>query len=210
MHSKPTAKAKRGRGGNPQATRARLIAVARRLYNTGGPAAVTVRAVCAAARITPPTLYWHFDTNARLVQAVVDDAFQGLLTALAAGPSHGGAMSRLRSSARIYRDYALAHPHTYHTMFLAIDPTRSRRRGSAKTVGQEAFDFLRSLVAECMRAGDMHAVDPHQPAVAIWSLVHGLITLRMTGRLAMADVDFERSFDRSLDALMRGLTAGTR
>ena len=49
------------------------------LARTGGVEAVTARAVCQAAGVTAPTLYYHFGDQQGLREAIVTAAFQAAL-----------------------------------------------------------------------------------------------------------------------------------
>jgi AcrR family transcriptional regulator len=188
-------------------TRERILATARRLYNARGLAGVTVRAVEKKANVTAPTIYWHFGNMDGLVREVVDGAFTGLLAALTAASPGRSSVERLLAMARAYRDFALDHPQLYHTMFLATDPTRAIMRGTRRTVGRQTFEMLEACVAACVADEVIAKADTRTIAITIWSLVHGMVALEIAGRVGLARTDFDRLFDRSLAALVRGLRA---
>jgi AcrR family transcriptional regulator len=54
-------------------TRARIMDAALEMYETVGPAATSISAVAARARVTRATLYRHFPTDADLANAVIDE-----------------------------------------------------------------------------------------------------------------------------------------
>jgi len=188
-------------------TRERILTTARRLYNTRGRAGVTVRAIEERAKVTAPTIYWHFGNMDALVREVVDDAFRRLLAAITAIPPTHSSIERLRLLAHAYRDFAIGHPQLYHTMFLATDPTRAVMRGSRRTVGRQTFEILESCVTACIADGFFAAADARATAITIWSLVHGMVALQVAGRIGLEQSDFDRLFDGSWATLLRGLRA---
>jgi AcrR family transcriptional regulator len=206
MSTADTRRRKRG-SATDTTTRERILATARRLYNARGLAGVTVRAVENKANVTAPTIYWHFGNMDGLIREVVDGAFSGLLGALTAASPGRSSLERLLAMARAYRDFALDHPQLYHTMFLATDPTRAVMRGTRRTVGRQTFEMLEACVAACVADEVIAKADTRTTAVTIWSLVHGMVALQIAGRVGLERSDFDRLFDRSLAALVRGLRA---
>ena len=53
-------------------TRARLIEVAKRLYQEHGSDHVTVRRIAAAARIEAGSIYYHFSSRDEIMRAVLE------------------------------------------------------------------------------------------------------------------------------------------
>lgn len=56
--------------------REELIAIARRIYQTEGAAAVTIRRVTATAGVTPMAFYWYFDCKDALLTVLWDELVQ--------------------------------------------------------------------------------------------------------------------------------------
>ncbi|REJ32205.1 MAG: hypothetical protein DIU84_10500 [Bacillota bacterium] len=70
-------------GGGPQAaTRSDILRAAAELFRARGYDAVSIRAVCEAAGITPPTLYHYFGNKEGLFKAVVADNLERFLARL--------------------------------------------------------------------------------------------------------------------------------
>ena len=194
-----------GRGADPTATRRRILRAATRLYAAHGPEGVTVRAIGALANVTAPTIYWHFESMGALVRHVIDAAFEPLLAKLQTIDSDATPRARLLTATRIYREFALANPREYHTMFMVPDRGRGVLRGSRISVGKQTFDILRGIVADCIEAGDIRGETPESGALVIWGFVHGLVALQTAGRIGMDRGAFELFFDRAYAVLLRGL-----
>ncbi len=106
-------------------SREELIALARRLIDTGGPEALTVSAVAQSAGVKAPSLYKHFADRDALLKAVEIDVLQELEAALRAGTKGKTPRARLTSMAATYRRFAKEQPRRYEVIYarnLADDP----------------------------------------------------------------------------------------
>jgi AcrR family transcriptional regulator len=196
-----------GRGADPAATRRRILAAATRLYAAHGADGVTVRAVGARAKVTAPTIYWHFASMDDLIIEVIDGAFRPLVAALETIDGDAPARDRLLAAVRIYRDFALDNPRAYHTMFVAPDPGRGLLRSTRQSVGKQSFAMLRGIAADCIASGLITGETPEAAAVTIWGFVHGFVTLQLAGKIGMERDDFEGFFDHAFSILLRGLAS---
>src|SRR5262245_5701076 len=98
---------KRSRSKKEQAdaTRAALLAVARRLFASRGFPDVSVDEIVQTARVTKGALYHHFKDKLQVFRAVVveiEDEIQHRLTAAAERPGDG--IARLRAACHEYLD----------------------------------------------------------------------------------------------------------
>ncbi|WP_430334672.1 TetR/AcrR family transcriptional regulator [Rhodococcus sp. ACT016] len=98
------------------ATRARLVKTAERLFAADGVDAVSLRAVNAAAGLGPSSVHYHFGTKDDLLAAVlldmgaaVRDRIRANVDALAAAPQPPSVESLVRAVTDPYRDLLLRH-----------------------------------------------------------------------------------------------------
>ena len=61
-----------------QATKERILEVARLLVEEGGYANLRMTTLCDRASTAPTSVYWHFGNKAGLVQAIMESAFEPL------------------------------------------------------------------------------------------------------------------------------------
>ncbi|MFD6175761.1 MULTISPECIES: TetR-like C-terminal domain-containing protein [unclassified Isoptericola] len=159
------------------ALRTRLLEVTSEALSTGGEAAVTVRAVAAAAGTSASAVYALFGSREDLLAAVSCEGFRRFATHLATVPRTDDPAADLRALGVAYRRSALADPHFYRAMF-----DRAVRPGAAAppATEQPTFLVLRDAVARVLAA----APDDVEPvAVGLWGLVHGLVSLELSGLL---------------------------
>jgi hypothetical protein len=139
-----------------------------------------------------------------LVREVIDAAFEPLLARLQTIDPNAAPRARLQTATRMYKDFALANPREYHTMFMVPDRGRGLLRGSRISVGKQTFAILRGIVADCIEAGEIRGETPDSGALVIWGFVHGLVALQIAGRIGLDRDAFEVFFDRAYAVLFRG------
>ncbi|MFE6969811.1 TetR-like C-terminal domain-containing protein [Isoptericola sp. NPDC057653] len=159
------------------ALRTRLLEVTSEALSTGGEPAVTVRAVAAAAGTSASAVYALFGSREDLLAAVSAEGFRRFATHLADVPRTDDPAGDLRALGVAYRRSALADPHFYRTMFdRAVRPGA----GAPAATEQPTFRVLRDAVARVLAAPP----DDVEPvAVGLWGLVHGLVSLELSGLL---------------------------
>jgi len=140
---------------------------------------ITIRAIAAAAGVTPPAIYMYFPDRAGLLRALVQRGFRmfdDFLEEAAAGASDPHDALRRRSHA--YIAFADAHPGEYRVVFSAagLGPEELKVPVGEEHPGHPSFESLVAAVAPCMPS---HA-EALPTAVQLWSFLHGLADLRLT------------------------------
>jgi AcrR family transcriptional regulator len=93
-----------------------LLRVAESLLEQGGPDAVTTRAVCDAANVGPPTLYYHYGDKNGLLDALVAKGVKAFLKGKQAVPDTADALADLRSGWESFVEFALERPQLFRLM----------------------------------------------------------------------------------------------
>ena len=182
-------------------TKDRLVDAARDLFVEHGESAVTMRAVTTLAGVSTMAAYRHFPNKDALLVAVMEQGHDRFLASMSRALSAGGPLERLVASGQAYLDFALAHPRDYDLMFLRA---ASADQSCAPLAWRDAatFRFLVDRVAECQGVGCLAGSDPEMLAFSIWSLVHGMVALYLTGKLAADEATFRALYARSLEAAL--------
>jgi AcrR family transcriptional regulator len=167
-----------GRGYHHGDLRRALLDAAEALMAEGTDAP-SLRAVARRAGVSHAAPYKHFADRHALRAGVAERGFQALRADMETAAAAGDAP--MRAIGRAYVAFALAHPARYRLMF---GPEFAQGRGTPELdrAARAAFD---ALVATQGR-GDAPAGD-RTTAVASWSLVHGLATLLIDGRVAVPE-----------------------
>src|SRR6476660_3448903 len=127
--------------------RARVLRAATELLATGGRNAVTTRAVSAAARVQPPTIYRHFGDMQGLLDVAARDTFAAYAQEKASRPPTDDPVEDLRRGWDLHIAFGLAHPDAFALLYSA--PCAPAYR----TVIVEGVAMLRGLVARVAEAG---------------------------------------------------------
>lgn len=161
--------------------RALIEAAAAEIHEVG-PSAISLRSIARRAGVSHAAPAHHFGDRAGLLAAVAAEGFrrmnEAMLTAAAADTG-----DPLTAIGRAYVDFARANPGEFAVMFrpelLAPDP-------DLEAHGAAAHQRLVDAIAATPGAGH-EGEDPDVTAARLWSLVHGLATLVVTGSLPADD-----------------------
>jgi AcrR family transcriptional regulator len=163
----------RGEGGR---LRLEILEATVRLIDAGADR-LTLTAIARATGIAGPSIYDHFagieDIRVEVIRSCYAD-----LTARIREAQHDlrDPVDRLEATCRAYVGYGAEFPGRYSLLFRG---KRDRKEKSA--VGDRGATALQTLVdsiADCKAAGTSMSAEPYEDAVALWSAIHGLTTLR--------------------------------
>ena len=108
--------------------RARLVEVASRLLEAGGPEAVQARRLAAEVGASTMTVYTHFGGMAELFEALIREGFISFGAHVGAMPTSDDPMADFFVQGMAYRQWALENPQLYRLMFGMSD---ARCRGAS-------------------------------------------------------------------------------
>jgi AcrR family transcriptional regulator len=151
--------------------RGQIVTAARKLAESDGWAAVTMRRLAGELGATQPVLYSAFASRQALIDAVALNGFRDLAGALEAVDA--SPMARMRA----YLDFAAAHARVYEAMFSMPSGLRFAADDTPEPL-HFAFASLRDVFPDA---------DGTRAEVA-WSALHGLATLQAGGRLRASHV----------------------
>jgi AcrR family transcriptional regulator len=153
-----------------------------RLLDTGGPGAVTLRAVGDAAGISQSAPYRHYEDKRALLEAMVRanlDYFNSALEkARRDQPAPFGALDRL---VRAYFDFARRFPVRYRFL---LEVSREDSQLGAEV--RQAFGAVTALVRTAQQAGELRGGDPEQISALIFGAAYGMADLAQYGLATLA------------------------
>ena len=161
-------------------TKQLLVTAASSLLDSGGQAAVTLRAVAERVGVSHNAPYRHFRDRSALLAAVAERDFHRLSEAFEEQEGSGhDASTALRKSASALIDYARVHPARYRLLF--SDPDLSPE-ASLKAAAIRPFEAFSQIVARCQRDRVLPSVDTVSLTGLIYATLHGAIDLELGGR----------------------------
>ena len=142
---------------------------------------MSIRAIASDVGVTPPSIYLHFADKDALIFAVCQEQF-AKLEALVDERSAGvdDPLQRLRIMGETYVGFGVAHPEQYRIILMGKGGVTIEDFQSGAMPGVSTFQRLMGAVEACMDAGIFRRQDVFLVATGIWSLVHGITSMRIT------------------------------
>ena len=186
------------------ALRTALLEAAEAILDRDGIAGLTLRAVAREAGVSHAAPTHHFGDLSGLLSALAALGFIRLRERLeaevtAAGPAPG---ERLIALGRAYVGFARSCPGLFQLMF------RSERldwSSPGLSMAAEAAFALLSLDEPDAQTGSVRGSRPLAVAMTRWSLVHGLSTLLVDGRLGPLVNKAQGDIDTVVEAVLASL-----
>ncbi|MFB8240619.1 TetR/AcrR family transcriptional regulator [Kitasatospora purpeofusca] len=216
-------------------TTAEIKSVALELMASGGPGAITLRAIAREMGMTPNAIYGYFATRDDLVTTLINDVYTSLAdsvdAAWDAAPAKDPA-DRIPAWAHAFRGWALANPEGFRLIY--GDPVPGYvvpEGGAAPDAAQRVCTALTGLAAaawphvehlyadsdfqwsdfDAGLLGKVRPAFPHLPpagvalALRLWGHLHGLVSLEIYGHLHTQTTSPEKLFREELTQLVRSL-----
>ena len=166
---------------DPAPTRAAILAAASALLESGGPDAVTLRAVGKAAGVSRSSPYRHFADKAALGRALVAATMTELAARIRHESSTGDRRTRLRRGCAAYLHHAFENPHHYQLLF--NDAPVENPDPIVSAAADDAMASIQEMTETAQARGELPAGPPREMATIVWVLLHGMAQLQITRHL---------------------------
>ena len=137
--------------------RALIVEAAGRLFGERGYDGLRLDEIAAAAGVTKPILYRHFDSKKSLYLALLERHRADLSGFVAAMPAEGSTEERLRAVLDVWLDYVQAHSYSWKLLFRDTGggPEVAARR-------REVHAEARAVLVEVIRSLAAGSIPPRQ------------------------------------------------
>ena len=169
-----------------------IFEAALKLFETGGPDALSMRPLAAALRVRPSSLYRYYPERDALLGALETHATRELHHAINHAVQDLKPTAAFFAAAHSYLDYARAHPYLYSLLVRPRDPY-SGEPGPAKDLWNEVLGIVGAVTGN---------PDDTAGAVAFWAYLHGFALLERSGQFGLSGP--QGGFERGLGALLSG------
>lgn len=166
-----------------EALRDKVIVAATELFYEESYDTVSMRKIAAKVGYSVGTLYLYYKDKDELFLAVQGAAFQRAFTYIQQLPETDDPLVRLRGLGENYVRFGMNNPDLYRLMFMMERPMQALPEDRGWSSGILLHNLLTDLVKECVAAGRMRSSDPDRLSFALWSFVHGMVSLRISHRL---------------------------
>lgn len=204
--TKATAGPRSRRGVDVEATRARILLVARRLLLRHGLRSLSIRRLAAQVRCAPGSIYLYFKNREAIARELCVHGYRDLLACLqeAARPIESPE-NRLHALCTAYLRFGLANPETYRLIFL--DEPEYLAAVFAERPADDPATQSYLLLVDAARAIPVAGkarirASAVELAEACWAAMHGVVSLKLTCP-AFPTVDPETLCSRLLGGLLQ-------
>ncbi len=167
-----------------------ILDAAKRISIEEGFEKVSIRKIAEEIEYSPGTIYLYFKNRDEILFELHNIAFQKFYKEQLKISHITEPFEKLREHGRVYIKFGLDNPDLYELMFIVQAPGNEIESSQSWNEGMKTFDFLRSNVQECLDAGYFKGSDANTLSIAMWSLVHGIVSLYLRKRMAMVPKDF--------------------
>jgi AcrR family transcriptional regulator len=169
--------------------RAALLSCAERTLSEEGAGQLSLRELARRVGVSHAAPRRHFADKQSLLDALAEDGFERLGSALReAMAAAGGAFhARLLAFAQTYVRFATRHAALLDLMFAGKH--RPGAADSLREAADRAFEAPLALIVEGQAAGEVVPGDPEGVAIVAWAALQGLAALVNSGMLDDAGLD---------------------
>jgi AcrR family transcriptional regulator len=171
-----------------EAVRTLILEAARDLLSEQGLGGLSMRAIAERIEYSPATIYLHFRDKDELVREVVETAFQRMgayvEAELGSLPQEANAAEQYAAMGRAYARFAIENTSYFRVMFELPACGHMDEPLEEPRCRVGSFDAAVEVVERATRDGLFGARDPRRTAVIGWGLIHGLVSLYLSGHLA--------------------------
>lgn len=183
------------------------IAAAELILVSEGLSGLTMRKVADAIGYTVGNLYLLFENQDQLLVAVNERTADAVYVALRdASESADEPRLQVREIAAAYIEYAMRHASRWRLMFEHSLPVGSPRPRAVELRIKRMFELVESSLVPHLAGTQEASLRLH--ATTLWSGVHGICVLAVTGKLRWSGTDRYRVLsDHLVDTFLAGLRA---
>jgi AcrR family transcriptional regulator len=147
-----------------------LIDAARKILESDGPSALSLRAVAREAGVSPAAPYHHFKDKNELLEAVAHEGWHELDLALSKARSTQESHARMTNLGVAYVCFARDNPALYRVMY---DRSRDKDALPDQMKEEGAYCQVRDTINEA-GGGHVSDIDLELATIAAWCAGHGL------------------------------------
>ena len=179
-----------------------------KLFVEEGFSHVSMRKIAERIQYSPTTLYLYFKDKNEILFHCCESGFKMLLTANISLSLISNPIDRLHQMGKNYLQFGLEYPEFYDLMFIQEAPMdRLIQMGEGWSSGDQSINALKIIIQDGMDQGLILPAKVETVAMAVWSMVHGLVSLAIRKRLdkLVSQADMEQTMHDSLDWLLKTL-----
>ncbi|BAV07507.1 transcriptional regulator, TetR family [Filimonas lacunae] len=172
---------------NPrEESKKKILEAARELFLKDGFEATSMRKIASAVGFSPTAIYLYYKDKSDIMHDLHCEGFMKLNDRFSVLVHVDDPFERLKAMGRIYLQFAQENSDFYRLMFILKEPLEfieNHEDHEEWEEGSTAFNTLVANIEDCMAHGYFKKQEPRATALLVWSAIHGLCTLKLTGHL---------------------------
>ncbi len=165
-----------------------ILDASMKLFVEQGFENVSIRKIADLIEYSPTTVYLYFKDKNEILFNLHEIGFQKMAEYNADLLTIKNPLVRLHKMGEHYMQFGLEHPAFYDLMFILQAPMEALQGmdNCEWKCGDEALGKLKNTIRECMDKNLIEKGDVDAIAMAIWGMVHGMVSLAIRNRFDKA------------------------
>jgi AcrR family transcriptional regulator len=161
-----------------------ILDASMKLFVEEGFENVSIRKIAELIEYSPTTVYLYFKDKDEILFSLHEIGFQKMSEYNVSLWDIKNPLLRLHKMGENYIAFGLSNPEFYDLMFIQRAPMKSleQQKDCDWKSGDVALGKLAECVSECMERDLIVKADVNAVSMAIWALVHGLVSLAIRDR----------------------------
>ncbi len=157
-----------------------------KLFAAEGYEGFSMRKIADMIEYSPTTVYLHYKDKNEILFELHELGFQKMQSYNMDLFDIANPLLRLHKLGENYIRFGLDYPEFYNLMFILPAPmeTLKTKLDCNWKCGDDALQVLKGIISECMERKLIQPGDVNVMAMAIWGMVHGLVSLAIRDRFA--------------------------
>ena len=161
-----------------------ILMAAKELFMTKGFDATSIRNIAEKVEYSPATIYLYYKDKNDIMHALHQEGFKLLIQHFGVLVDIEEPFERIKAMGKAYIQFAISHPDVYELIFSKKEPIEHITNCEKEWhEGDQAFTLLLNVVKGCQESGYFIGMEPVGLSFFIWSTMHGICTLQITGHL---------------------------
>ena len=167
---------------------------------------LSMRKVAEKVGITATAIYRHYRDKDELMQYMIAEGFKTFHSYLEASYIGKDPKEDFHNGVLAYKRFAFRKNKHYRLIFMSNNYVAFHSASSELVEHSEnAFNFLVDRSQDCIDAKIFRENDLVQIANQLWSLLHGMVSLYLLGRLNLKRKEFDHFYLETINNFTRGL-----
>lgn len=166
-----------------------ILDASMKLFVEEGFESVTIRKIADLIEYSPTTIYLYFKDKNEIFYQLHELGFQKMGEMNSSVAAIQNPLTRLYKMGENYIEFGLTHPEFYDIMFISRAPMQvlEAMENCDWKSGEAALHALMATVDECMQKKFIRKQNVQVVTMAIWGMVHGLVSLQIRSRFIKID-----------------------